>query len=147
MIFKLMLAAFMALLILGCTATVSLYPVEGPLSIQRPLPVLRATASGIMGNSGSITMVTPDGEHFEGKWSSAAGSGVSFGTMSLFSQYAAIYGSGFSVSPGRGQNPGRAFLIGDRGTTIDVEFVTGAGTANGFGFAKDNRGNVYRVLF
>ncbi len=73
MIFKLMLAAFISLLIFGCTARVSLYPVEGPLSIQRPLPVLRATASGIMGNSGSITMITPDGEHFEGKWSSAAG--------------------------------------------------------------------------
>lgn len=92
-------------------------------------------------------MTTPDGEKFEGKWSSAAGSGVSFGTMSLFSQYSAVYGSGFSFSPGQGQNPGRAFLIGNRVTTIDVEFVTGAETANCFGFAKDNRGNVYRVLF
>jgi len=147
MILKLTLSGFMLFLIVACTATISLYPVEGPLSVQRPLPVLKATASGIMGNSGSITMVAPDGEQFNGKWSSAAGSGVSFGTMSLFSQYATIYGSGFSTSPGRGQNPGRAFLVGDRGTTIDAEFVTGAGTANGFGFAKDNRGNVYRILF
>lgn len=149
MMIKAPVVAVILFLFTGCTTTTTalLYPVEGPLSAQLPLPVLKAVASGVGGNSGSITMIAPDGERFEGKWSSAAGSGVSFNSMSLFSQYGTIYGSGFYVSPGRGQNPGRAFMVGDRGTTIDVEFVTGAGTANGFGFAKDNKGNVYKVLF
>ncbi len=38
-------------------------------------------------------------------------------------------------------------IIGTRGTVIEVEFYTGSGTANGFGLAKDNKGNIYKVLF
>ena len=38
-------------------------------------------------------------------------------------------------------------LSRELGTTIDIEFVTAAGRANGIGFAKDNRGNVFRLLF
>jgi hypothetical protein len=30
---------------------------------------------------------------------------------------------------------------------LQVEFFTGSGTANGSGVAKDNKGNVYKVLF
>jgi hypothetical protein len=112
-----------------------------------PLPVITATAEGITGNNGRFSLAMPDGETCDGEWSSAAGSGVSISTMSLFNTYGSIYGTGVAVSPGRGQNPGRAFLVCNRGRQIDVEFVTGAGTANGFGFAKDNRGNVYRLLF
>jgi len=38
-------------------------------------------------------------------------------------------------------------LVGNRGTVIQVEFYTGSGTANGTGVAKDNKGNVFKVLF
>ena len=89
----------------------------------------------------------PDGEWCSGQWSSAAGAQVSTTRGSLFGQYGSVHGTATTVSTGSGQNPGVAFLICDRGRTIEVEFVTGAGTATGFGFAKDNRGNVYRVLF
>jgi hypothetical protein len=52
-----------------------------------------------------------------------------------------------SITSGGGQNPGRAIATCADGTRFDIEFVTGGGTANGFGFARDTRGNVYRVLF
>ena len=38
-------------------------------------------------------------------------------------------------------------LVGDRGTVIHVEFYTGSGTANGLGVARDNKGNIFKVLF
>lgn len=44
-------------------------------------------------------------------------------------------------------NRGEAIIVGNKGTIIEVEFYTGSGTANGFGLAKDNHGNIYKVLF
>ena len=52
-----------------------------------------------------------------------------------------------TVWTGSGQNPGAAILTCDRGRNFQIEFITGAGTATGFGFDNDNQGNVYRVLF
>ncbi len=88
-----------------------------------------------------MTLTGHDGELFTGERSSLAG--VSVSTLALFNQYEATYGG--VRSTGSQWNPGRTFLVGDRGTTIDIEFVTASG--NGFGFAKDNRGNVFRLLF
>ncbi len=87
----------------GCSTTANLYPVKGPLSEVKPLPVIRARVDGIMGN--------------------------------------------YTVGNKPGENRGQAIVIGERGTVIEVEFYTGSGTANGFGLAKDNKGNIYKVLF
>jgi hypothetical protein len=40
-----------------------------------------------------------------------------------------------------------ATLIGDKGTIIVVEYFVNAWTSHGFGIAKDNKGNLYRVQF
>lgn len=137
----------LVLLVTGCTTTASLYPVKGPLSEQKPLQVLTAHVDGIMGNTGSISLTMPDGELCKGKWSSAAGMAVGYGTVNLFSQYGSVFGSGFSVANQPGVNRGEAIIVGNKGTIIEVEFYTGSGTANGFGLAKDNHGNIYKVLF
>ena len=100
-----------------------------------------------MGNSGSITLTMPDGETCTGQWSSAAGMSVSHSSGTLFSQYGSAYWSGYSVGNKPGENRGQAIIIGDRGTVIEIEFYTGSGTASGFGLAKDNKENIYRVLF
>ncbi len=100
-----------------------------------------------MGNSGGISLTMPDGEFCKGQWSSAAGMSVSYGSGSLFSQYGSAYWSGYTVSNKPGENRGQAMIVGARGTVIEVEFYTGSGTANGFGLAKDNKGNIYKVLF
>lgn len=131
----------------GCSTTANLYPVRGPLSEIQPLPVIQARVDGIMGNSGGISLTMPDGEFCKGQWSSAAGMSVSYGSGSLFSQYGSAYWSGYTVSNKPGENRGQAMIIGTRGTVIEVEFYTGSGTANGFGLAKDNKGNIYKVLF
>lgn len=136
-----------ALVVAACSTTARLYPVEGPAATQAPVAVLEATVNGIAGNNGTLSFALPDGTPCTGEWSSAAGVQTSFGAGSLFSQYGAIYGTGYSITSGGGQNPGRAVALCTDSTRFDIEFVTGGGTANGFGFARDTRGNVYRVLF
>jgi len=135
------------LLFISCTTTATFYPIQGPLSEQKPIPVLVANVDGIMGNTGNINLTMPDGEICKGKWSSAAGMQVSVGTVNLFSQYGSALGTGYSVTNAAGVNRGEAILIGERGTQIEVEFYTGSGTASGYGLAKDNHGNIYKLLF
>ena len=139
--------AALAALIAGCSTTARLYPVEGPLSQLVPAPVIAATIRGIEGNNGSLSFVLPSGAACQGEWSSAAGVETTFAAGSLFSQYGAAHGSGYAIRSGGGQNPGRAIATCADGSRFDIEFVTGGGTASGFGFARDNQGNVYRVLF
>lgn len=154
-IFKAIVVAVLAAQLAACSTTASLYPVDGPLSKQQPLPVLTATVDGIMGNTGGISMTLPDGEQCTGKWSSIAPMSVGFSTASasgnainaMASVWTTVYGSGFSVKNLPGVNKGEAMLVGDRGAIIQVEFYTGSGTANGAGVAKDNKGNTYKVLF
>jgi hypothetical protein len=143
-LFALLLAATLAA---ACSTTARLYPVEGPLAAVTPPPVIEALVEGITGNNGRLSWTMPDGATCVGEWSSAAGSQITFVQGSLFSQYGATYGSGFAVGSGGGQNPGRGFAACTDGLRFDVEFVTGAGTASGFGLARDSAGNVYRVLF
>ena len=131
----------------GCALTATMIPVEGPLSELRPVPVLKARADGILGNSGNITFTMPDGETCKGRWSSAAGAGVTIGSAGLVSQYGSTYLSGYSVATGTGRNPGQALAVCSKGRSLQLEFVTGAGTAHGFGIGKDNAGNIYRSVF
>ena len=138
-----------------CSTTATLYPVVGPLSKQQPLPVLIAAVDGIMGNTGGISLSLPDGEHCTGKWSSIAPMSVGFSTSyasgsatsGMASVWTTVYGSGFWLGNLPGVNKGEAMVVGDRGTVIQVEFYTGSGTANGTGVAKDNKGNIFKVLF
>jgi hypothetical protein len=132
----------------GCSTSANLYPVRGPLSEHKPLPVITAKVSGITGNTGSISLTLPDGEVCKGTWSSATGMSASFGTVNLFSQYGSTLGSGFSVGNVPSVNRGKAIeaiIIGEKGTVMEVEFYTGSGTGDGFGFAKDNHGNLFNV--
>lgn len=108
-----------------------------------------------MGNTGGISLTLPDGELCKGRWSSIAPMSVGFSaatasgtaTNGMASVWTTVYGSGLSVRNLPGVNKGEAMLVGDRGTVIQVEFYTGSGTANGTGVAKDNKGNVFKVLF
>lgn len=131
----------------GCSTTAHLYPVEGTLSKTVPLPEIEAQVNGIMGNTGSISLTMPDGEQCSGRWSSAAGQTVSAETVNLWSQYGSVGGTSIKVANQGGVNRGEAVLKCDKGGLVEAEFYTGSGTANGFGKAKDNRGNVFKVIF
>jgi hypothetical protein len=126
-----------AVVLSGCSLTATMIPVAGPLATP-PAPVLSVHVDGIMGNSGNLTFAMPNGESCKGRWSSAAGTGLSVGAGSLINQYGSTYLSGYSVSAGNGHNPGQALASCTRDRTFQVEFITGAGTAHGFGIGKDS---------
>ena len=126
----------------GCV-TLELYPVKGPSATQVPITVLKAKAKGVMGNSGKVILTMPDGEVCKGRWSSTAGVKGSRNNAGLLVDY----GQELGLSPRGNENRGYGMLVGPKGTSIEIEFLTGAGTAHGFGVAKDNRGNIYKVLF
>ena len=136
-----------ALVLAGCTTSVTLYPIEGPLALQRPLPVVVATVNSVQDNTGSITMTLPKDETCTGKWSSAAPQMAAVTTTSLFGRYGAAAGFGMLTGPAPGVNRGEAFVACAQGTTLQAEFFTGSGTANGYGVAKDSNGNIYKMLF
>jgi hypothetical protein len=146
---KATLLVLMSLCLSGCmSASVTMYPVAGPYAAVVPLPVVKAIASGIEGNSGTITMTMPNGEKCKGTWSSVAPQYSAVTTGSLFSVYGGtIYGSTVSSGLLPGVNKGQAFAPCDKGTTVNAEFYTGSGTASGYGIAKDSNGNVYKMLF
>lgn len=137
----------LSLILCGCSMTGTMVPVEGPLSLLRPVPVMKFKADGIMGNSGKFTFKMPDGDSCSGRWSSAAGAGVTIGGLTLIGKYGPTYGSGYSISSGTGQNPGQAIATCTKGRVVQIEFITGAGTAHGFGIAKDNENNVFKMVF
>lgn len=156
MVTKLYGIIILAILMSACSlsTTATLYPIEGPLAKQ-PLPVLTAVVDGITGNTGALSLSLPNGENCKGKWSSIApmsvgyssGFGVGTASSGMTSVWHTVYGSSFSMSNLPGVNKGEAMLVGDRGTIIQVEFYTGSGTANGTGVVKDNKGNIFKVLF
>ena len=141
----------LATILCGCSTTASLFPVDGPLAKMSPPSVLEATVDGITGNTGNIFLDMPDGETCKGRWSSLAPVHVKQSTASasggMAALWATVYGSSYSIENVPGVNKGEAMLVCNRGTVMQVEFLTGSGTANGTGVAKDNRGNTFKVLF
>ena len=150
-------SVLLCLISTGCSIaiTAKLYPVKGPYSGQRPIPILKARVCDVQKNSGDVTMTLPDGEICSGSWSSLAPQQVSTTSViggarmssGIQTAYTTVYGTGFTVSNVPGVNKGTAYLVGDKGTTVEVEFFTGSGTASGNGVAIDSKGNVYKVIF
>lgn len=131
----------------GCSTTASLFPAEGPLREMKPPPVLVATVSGITSNSGPFSLTYPNNDKCEGKWASLAPQIASVSWGNLFSRYGAKAGVTTSVTGLPGINRGEAMAICASGNRVQVEFFTGSGTASGTGIAKDDLGNVFKLIF
>jgi hypothetical protein len=134
----------------GCSisTTANFYPVSGPLSKIKPLPVMVANVSHVESTTGGLSLVMPDGEACEGRWSSVAPTYYASGIGTLWGGYGGSIGfSGTTVGNVPGINRGEAFMTCKNGTTIKAEFVTGSGTASGNGRAEDSLGNVYKLIF
>lgn len=143
----------------GC-ATAHLYPVQGPLSLQTPVPIYVAKFTGTF-NSGNFSVVLADGEVCKGRWATVprpntssdatAASAASANNLSV--EWDTVYGTGFYVAHVLGARLyARAALTGSRGTLLNVELYkpdrvenTSVGAIKGV--AKDDKGNIYKVAF
>jgi hypothetical protein len=144
-------------IMLGCSHTYRFYPVQGPLSAQTPLPVLVAKLTGAI-SSGNISVVLSDGEVCKGQWAEVPRAKVPKGANTasapeangMSSVWDTVYGSGFYVSQVLGSTNARAVASGDRGTILNVELHAtpeGEKTLIIKGIAKDNKGNIYKVVY
>jgi hypothetical protein len=144
----------------GCSATARLYPVQGPLSTQTPLPVFLAKMTG-KPNSGTITAMLNSGEACKGHWQviprAKAAKGATTATYpsdnNMSAEWDAVYGTGFYVAHVLGQKLYvRTVLTGNQGTVLNAEMYrpdTHDDVALGSikGVAKDNKNNLYKIAF
>lgn len=150
-----LLLAALGLASCNITITGHLYPVEGRLSKQVPVPVVSMKVHNVERNSGKVELTLPSGEFCTGNWSVTAprmvGTATSFGSGSissgLDSSFISMHGTSYINAAAPGVNKGQAMLVGSGGTVIECAFFVGSGTASGYGTAKDNRGNIFKVIF
>jgi hypothetical protein len=146
-------------IMLGCSHKYRFYPVQGPLADQTPLPVLVAKLTGSFPfTSGNISVVLSDGEVCNGHWAQVPRVKVPKGANTasapdakgMSSVWDTVYGSGFYVSHVLGSTNAQASASGDRGTVLNVEMnAMPEGDKNVIvkGIAKDNRDNIYKVVY
>ena len=146
---------------LGCSRTARLYPVQGPLSTQTPLPVLVAKVTGAF-SPGSISVVLSDGEICKGRWTRVPPVQVPKGantanapvTNGMSSVWDTVYGSGFYVSHVLGARfYAQAVASGNQGTVLNAEMYRPVGEHENNpvsaikGVARDNKDNIYKLVF
>jgi hypothetical protein len=134
-------------LLSACSTTISMFPADGPLRLQKPIPVLVATAGNITSNSGPFSVTYPNGDECKGRWASLAPQMVSTDWGVLFTKYGSIAGVSFSAINMPGINRGEAIAVCASGNRLQVEFWTGSGTASGIGVGRDDQGNVLKLIF
>lgn len=88
----------------------------------------------------SVSVTLPSGEVFYGKYVPLTNTTLTTG--SLFSGTSVA--TGYMVTAG-GASSGYAFLYGDKGTIMEVVFQYSG--RHGFGTAKTNKGEEYRIMF
>ncbi|MEM7728268.1 MAG: hypothetical protein AAF311_03245 [Pseudomonadota bacterium] len=144
MSFRTTILAALLPLLAACSTSGSLYPVAGGFYEASQIAPIEVTLSGAVRNSGTMSVTLPDGEALEGPWSlvGKANSVASWGT--LMAQYD---NSAAELAANPEAYRGKAYLVGDRGTTMDVEYALVGSSGKGLGIARDSRNNIYRVVF
>jgi hypothetical protein len=141
---------------LGCSAKARLYPVQGPLSAQTPLPVLVGKVTGGPINPKNISVVLSDGEVCKGRWAmvhpvkvpKGANTATAPATNGMQAVWDTVYGPGYYVSHVLGTKYyAQSVASGDKGTVLNVEmYMPEAGSGGIKGVAKDNRDNLYKLV-
>jgi hypothetical protein len=124
--------------------------VAGPLSRQPSVPSLEVDLDGgLFGNTGNMSFTLLDGASCTGRWTSSSGPGLTVTAGRLLSRYGPRFVPGVAIPPALapGQSMGHAFIECGTGRSIRLEFVTGPGTAHGWGIAEDNAENIFRFVF
>lgn len=151
---------FCSSLLAGCSRTARLYPVQGTLSSQTPLPVYIAKLSGGI-NSGALTATLDNGDVYQGRWraiprpkvTKGQASAIDPSTNTMSAEWDAVYGSGYYVAHVLGTSLyARAELQAAGGKVLHVEMYRPVGGGNEAageikGVAKDDSGNIFKVVF
>jgi hypothetical protein len=143
-------AAIGALLgVAGCEVVRSphLYPTNDTASTTG---VLNGQFVGHGQGHGTAEVTMPDGELLQGEYSIVFDSSASFGSI-----FATVYGPGGMGSENgtsssftmAGKDEGSASLYGNRGTSVQCEFLNANMTGHGYGACRSSKGGIYRMLY
>ena len=137
----------------GVVRGAALVPFEGPL-FDKHGPEIHVVFSSATTGRGTLSFTMPDKEKVSGQYSTlsefstdaALGTGASGRSRVAVTpeDWKTLYGKSDMIS---GQINGQALCHGDRGTVIQVQYVVDPFDNKGFGVAKDNWGNLYRLRF
>jgi hypothetical protein len=150
---RVVLTFLMSSLLAGCPSSLlvrvpgHLYPIEGSLSAQTPLPIYKVIISGV-GTSGTMSVTLPDGEVCSGHWAPLRPDDPSASQLSV--AWDRLYGQGFFAAHILGMSGVyRAVLAGDKGTSLTIEFypLIAARMSDVKGVATDNNGNFFKLTF
>ena len=131
----------------GGSASMQLYPLQGPIAADDPTLVIEAKAKNTEGTSGPLTFRLPGKVKCEGTWSSLTPRTVS-NTAGMSLTLRKTGGElGAKTETVAGVNTGEIYAVCADGTRVEGTFVIGSGTASGSGNATDTNGNVYKLLF
>ena len=133
----------------------TLYPVFGPRAAQAAPPAITAHFSGA--TKGKFTLKDGGGESFQGNWSFVVASFVNakgpqdpggyLPQPNLAFAWDAVYGQGNFLSTAVGYWMRQVVVTGDKGTTLQIECLTGPNpSSHGLGVAYDRKGNIYKVV-
>lgn len=144
---NILLLVMLVSLMTGCARNARLYPANEKAT---PGGVLTARFMDYGTGNGKIEITMPDKEILKGEYSVVTGGAIGFGTI-----YGSVYGSGGSASVSGvsnsyvipGGSRGMASLFGDKGTSMECEFVNDNWTSHGHGACKASTGAMYRLQY
>ena len=121
---------------------------EDPSFKGMDVQLAEARLHNFLSDHGTITLALPNGDKCHGKWTSSKKrfAGVPRGSLlyamgPLTDRNVSIVGNEAS------SRNGKATLYCWQGTTVEVDFVTRRGTADGYGVAMDSGGRYYLLDF
>ena len=142
-------SGILSVLLIGCTVVRQpiLYPANDN---GKATGVIQATMIGHGQGHGTLTATLPTGETLAGTYSIVFGGSTSFGSI-----FGAVYGprgsasaSGTSTSISvDGKGSGQGIMVGDRGTSIECEFLNANMTGHGHGACRSDSGGLYRMVY
>jgi hypothetical protein len=137
----------------GVVRGAALVPAEGPM-FEAHAGEIRVVFSSATTGRGNLSFTLPDKEKVSGEYSTlsgfstdaAEGAGKPGGGRVVVTpaDWKALYGKSDMIT---GQINGQALCRGDKGTIMQVQYVVDPFDNKGFGVAKDNRGNLFRLRF
>jgi hypothetical protein len=129
------MAPSLALLMSGC-GDGQLYPVQGPLSAQKPRPVYKVK----IGDDEKMSATRAKDDVCHGPWAHVAQEDPTARAMSA--EWDLVYGKGYFLDKVLGSATfSRGVLTCPKDTTINVEFNIDKGVA------KDDKGDVFKLTF
>ena len=143
-----LVALALAAVLAACTVTrdVSLFPANGASGTT----VLHGQIVGHGEGHGIAQFTMPDGELLQGEYSIVFGGSIGFGAIfgSVYGPRGSASGSATTTNVSmQGEGQGSASLIGNRGTSMQCEFLNANMTGHGYGACRTTKGNTYRMIY